>query len=189
MNDRRVLAATVMVLALAAMTACGASGGGSDAGPTTSSRGAGDGPTTSTTPAGRPRLTLPQRPDGSSLTLPPRDQSTTTPDSPAKTTLPPLPTPGEDPVAACGPPDGEWAVTTYTTARFEINICQSLTGGEVWYRGRNLESGDRIDLPAEIADRGVYAENGKVSYYVSGDALEVYEGDEQILREPVISVR
>lgn len=92
-------------------------------------------------------------------------------------------------MAACGPPAGTWYVTTYTTARFTVHICESTTGGETYYRGRNRETGDRIDLPANYGDIGIYADNGEFQYYVNSDILAVYKGDELILEEPVLSVR
>jgi len=68
-------------------------------------------------------------------------------------------------------------------------ICESTSpGGPIWYRGRNRENGDRIDLPAQYGDIGIYADNGEFQYYVNSDVLSVYKGDERIFEEPVLSV-
>ncbi|MBA3280796.1 MAG: hypothetical protein H0U29_01050 [Acidimicrobiia bacterium] len=79
-------------------------------------------------------------------------------------------------------------MTTYTTARFTVHICESNVDGTLYYRGRNRDNGDRIDLPANYADLGIYADNGEFQYYVNGDALSVFKGDELILEEPVLTV-
>jgi len=101
-----------------------------------------------------------------------------------------LPAPGSEAVAACGPPAGTWTVTTYTTARFTVHICESNVDGTLYYRGRNRDNGDRIDLPANYAgeDRAFSADNGEFQYYVSPNALSVFKGDDLILEEPVLTV-
>jgi hypothetical protein len=83
---------------------------------------------------------------------------------------------------------GTWYVTTYTTARHVVHICEPMSQGQTWYRGRNLETGDSIDLPAEYGDHGIYANNGNTQYYINSDFLGVTQGDEVILEEDVLSV-
>ncbi|CAN5905700.1 hypothetical protein BH23ACT2_BH23ACT2_26580 [soil metagenome] len=142
-------------------------------------------PTTTAAPATTTPPTT-TAPPTTTTTAPPT--TTTAPALPQPTTAPPLPDPVESAVAACGPPEGTWFVTTYTTANHVVHICDSFETGEVWYRGRNIESGDSIDLPADFGDFGVFAVNGSTEYYVNGEVLEVYQGDELILEEAVLSV-
>lgn len=124
------------------------------------------------------------------LTTPPSSSTTA---APTTTTTTPVPSTTaaspDDPRQACGTPVDDWQATLYTTKRFEVTICESVRGPELWYRGRNVETGDRIDLPAEQADLGTFADNGEYQYYVNGDRLDVYQGEELILSEQVISVR
>lgn len=122
----------------------------------------------------------------STTTTVPTSSTTTTTTPPASTTTTTSP---DDPRQACGAPVDDWQATRYTTERFEVTICESVRGAELWYRGRNVETGDRIDLPAERADLGTFADNGEYQYYVNADRLDVYQGDELILSEQVISVR
>lgn len=79
-------------------------------------------------------------------------------------------------------------MATYTTAKFVVHICESYGTGETYYRGRNRETGDRIDLPAELGDSHYYATNGQYTYVIGSDALEVYENEERILYDRVLSV-
>lgn len=183
-----------VVLTAVFLAACGAGGGGDKDGSRPTSKTTVAPVTTATTVPAAPTAAVPPTAaptTAAPTTAPPTTAPpTTAPPTTAvpPTTAPPLPLPGSEAVAACGPPAGTWTVTTYKTARFTVHICESTVDGTLYYRGRNRENGDRIDLPANYADLGIYADNGEFQYYINGDALRVFKGDEQILEEPVLSV-
>lgn len=179
-----------------ALAACG--GGGASAErigeATTTEASTTEAPTTGAATTGAPTTGTPT--SAPTTAVPPTTAAPTTAPPPPTTTAPPLPPPtsapplpADDAASACGPPVGTWRVTTFTTATFVVHICDSTSAdGSTWYRGRNRENGDRIDLPAQYGDVGVYASNGEFQYYVNAEVLTVYRGDEQIFSEPVLSV-
>jgi hypothetical protein len=73
-------------------------------------------------------------------------------------------------------------VEAYETERHRIILCRD-TGGQVYYHGEALESGEEgILMPAEATSDGYIARNETYSYEITGDTVIVANNGDELSR-------